>query len=102
MASKLPTSWQDKIRIAIKRDPKRAGILGVLVVVLLVVGGKTLTGSPTPTVAKGSTPTNTRGKTDNAAKDAKPTVRKDAAAMRKWLAMPVKKLDRNLFAAKID
>jgi hypothetical protein len=102
MAAKISTSWQHTIRAAIKRDPKRAGILGVLLVVLLIVGGKTLMGSATPPLAKASTPANTRGRTDNSAKDARPNARKDAAAMRKWLAMPVKKLDRNLFAAKID
>lgn len=102
MVAKLPISWHHSIRAAVRRDPKRAGVLGVLIVVMLIVGGRQVLGKKAPPAAQGSTPGDARARTDNNAKDAHQASRRDAAAMRKWLAMPVKKLDRNLFAAKIE
>jgi hypothetical protein len=102
MAAKPLPTWQDKVLAAIQRDQKRAGLLGVLLVVLAVLGGRAVLGAKSPANADASTPNKAAARTDNA-KDLRPPVRKDShIAMRKWLATPIAKLDRNLFAARID
>jgi hypothetical protein len=100
MAQPFP-SWQYKVIAAVKRDPKRSGVLAVLLLVLAVVGGRTLIGTkPRPVVAAAQNP---KPGAVSQAKDARPLVKKDSyMAMRRWMATPPAKINRNLFAARIE
>jgi hypothetical protein len=102
MMQKLAPSWQTTLTAAIRRDPKKAGVLGVLLAVLLVVGGRAAIGSkaiPTPAVAGTKT---SKPKTDNARGIRVAGRKNNTAAMRTWLSTSLPRLDRNLFAVKLD
>jgi hypothetical protein len=98
---KPPPSLQQRITSAVKRDPKRSGVLAVLLVVLAVVAGRTLTRTqPRPVLAAAQNP---KAGTVSHAREARPPVKKDTyLAMRHWLAAPAEKVNRNLFAARIE
>lgn len=100
--AKPVSTWQQKLTTAIKSDPKRSGVLAILLVVLLVAAGRAALGAKTPVVTKASAVTAKGGRTDNAREPRSANRRDGHAAMRRWLAGPAPKVNRNLFAAHID
>jgi hypothetical protein len=94
-----------RLRQAAKDDPKKAGILAVLVLVMLVMWGKfALTGKSEPASAVGAVnPPATlavagRTVSDNAARL---RFSEHAERLSDWTRQPVKPLSRNLFAVNL-
>jgi hypothetical protein len=96
MAANLPP-WLPQ---AVRDDPKKAGVLTVLIAVLLVVGGRTLMGSAAPAAAQAAP---AKPKPDKLGKPAKPAA--PAAVSRMdiaWLKAPIDPVSRNLFAIRVE
>jgi hypothetical protein len=94
----------------LKTDPKKAGVLAVLVVVLLVTAGRMLlSGSTRPTPASASAKSTNaggskKGGTGSAQSNAALAAHNGAvaSALQKWAEAPVPPVSRNLFAVRID
>lgn len=97
MAATLPIWVPESIRA----DPKKAGVLTVLVAVLLVAGGRAMMGKSAPAAALASA---------SVAKPTKPVskaVKATAAASASrvdvnWLKAPIASVSRNLFAIRTE
>jgi hypothetical protein len=94
------------IQESIKADPKKTGVLSVLVIVLLVVvgrlvlsGGKSLPNSAAAATAAVQANTAKFGTATPAPQQQNRTA---MAAMQKWALAPVPAVSRNLFAVKIE
>jgi hypothetical protein len=96
-SDQLPT-W---IPQAVRNDPKKSGILGVLLLVLgiAVIRYFLLTGGPATAKAAPATPTQPI-KTKAASKAAAAQLSSTAGISRKWIKEPIPVLGRNLFAVK--
>jgi hypothetical protein len=94
-----------RLRQAAKDDPKKAGILTVLVLVMLIMWAKiALTGKPTPATAAGAVSAPAAIQvgghtvTDNRAAF---SFSEHAERLSEWTREPVKPLTRNLFAVNL-
>src|SRR5688572_5955724 len=86
----------DKIVAAIRSDPKKAGILTVLLVVLAVSFARMSNGKPGPQQA-------VAGASNNAPAGARTAQRTAAqASLNDWKNGPIPPLGRNLFAVKFE
>ncbi|HEY0009614.1 MAG TPA: hypothetical protein VGB55_12880 [Tepidisphaeraceae bacterium] len=84
----------------VRDDPKKAGILTILLVVLLVMGGRYVTGNSTPATAIASS---TATKAAVAVKGAKPAEPLAYSRVPKaWLKAEIDSVSRNLFAIETD
>ncbi len=95
------TSFQSKLMAMVRSDPKKAGVLGVLLAVLALLAGRAALGSkPSPASAK-SPPRSLPAKSPVAAA---PTNRMAGAiaALQKWAEAPVPPVSRNLFSVCMD
>ncbi len=104
MQAKPAITWQTKIKDAMRRDPKRTGVLAVLAAVLVVLIGRAMIGSraePSTAVAAGPAAVSKRAAGEEAAFRLSNKSR-NAAGMQKWLNNPPGKINRNLFAIKLD
>lgn len=90
----LPESLRD--------DPKKAGILGALLLVLAVLVLRyLLMGGPTPAQASvGKTPTKKTSSSKLSAVNPDRTSTEPSAALKKWLDAPVSSVSRNLFTIR--
>jgi hypothetical protein len=107
----LKTGQGNQLMAALRRDPKRAGVLGVLLLVLavlllraLLAGGNTpapVAGAPVPSAL--ATPSMAGHSPDTS--DLTPLSGRRAtidASLRQWLSQPVSTPSRNLFEVKLD
>jgi len=97
------TSWFAKLAQAAKADPKKASVLAVLVLVMVVMWFRLLGGSSTPSAAMAS-PTASRGDTVlmpplSRAAGARAT---SVIAMHEWAIKPLSPLSRNPFTINFD
>ncbi len=102
MQSKPLPTWQTKLSDAMRRDPKRTGALGVLSVVLLVLIGRAMIGGRAEPSAAVAGPAVVKKKSVGDAAMRTPNKNLNAAAVQKWLNSSPSKIDRNLFAIKLD
>ncbi|CAN5400400.1 hypothetical protein BH10PLA1_BH10PLA1_02570 [soil metagenome] len=103
MANRATPTWQTKLNDAIRRDPQKVGVLGVLALILIVMSGRLiLTGKTEPAPSAAATfvtPANpASGERDFRASGKKDT----SAAMQRWLTSTPAKIARNLFAVDLD
>jgi len=103
MQGKQDPTWQTKIGEALKRDPKRTGVLGLLSAVLLVLIGRAILGNnATPATAVASSPV-VSARTASTDPALRPSGKNEqSAAVQRWLSSSPAKIDRNLFAIKLD
>jgi hypothetical protein len=96
-------SVQGKLGAAIKQDPKKAGMLVVLVAVLLVLWAKMmLTGGGAPKSAAGMTLAPSAQASVQVHNNG-PKVRDNSALLREWLGEPMPQgVSRNIFEVKLD
>ncbi len=88
---------------AVRQDPKKAGILGVLVLVLVIATVRWLLPGGGPAAAKAAlTPPPTPATTVNAARGSRSTAaaRTASGPTRTWLKTPLQDVSRNLFAIR--
>jgi hypothetical protein len=118
-----PSQLIQQLKAAATQDPRKAGVLGVLAVVFVVMFGRMmLTGSTAPTRAAGSmTPTAksvshagssademtlraSSAETDSSEADSSRAARthNPAQQLHDWMNEPVRPLSRNLFAVKLE
>jgi len=101
MALKPDPSWKDKATAAIQKDPKKACVLAVLALVLAIVGGRQVIGKGAPASASAGTIAK-RPKVDNPF-EFKSSGKKDTSvAMQRWLTTAPPKIERNLFAIRLE
>lgn len=103
MAAKPTPTWQSKLNAAIRRDPRKTGLLTVLAVVFAIFFGRAVIGqkaNPAPAPA-GMLPEvkPTTGSENGLKASGK---RDNSAAMRQWLSSKPAKIDRNLFAVQLN
>ncbi|MEA2708333.1 MAG: hypothetical protein QOF78_934 [Phycisphaerales bacterium] len=109
MAAKTPRTLWDKIFAAVRNDPKRAGILTVLISILVVLqvrlqmndkdgGPSHANANAAPGAANNSSAPGTGS--DGLLAPAKPM--DSATALRVWMDSPGAPLTRNLFAVQLD
>ncbi|HYE21189.1 MAG TPA: hypothetical protein VEA69_22270 [Tepidisphaeraceae bacterium] len=101
-----PTSWTTQLARAAKADPKKAAVLGGLVVVMVVMwvrliggpaaGPKAAVASPTAPARAGGAPV------ASAAARGVHRAAAATAALQDWAARPLSPLSRNLFAINYD
>jgi hypothetical protein len=84
----------DTAKAALRRDPKRAGIMGALGLVMLILWGRMLLGGPA-TVTATSIRRSIAPITDSTTALAKPT---GTSPLVEWLGKPKQAVSRNLFA----
>jgi hypothetical protein len=90
-----------KLKAAVMVDPKRAGLLGALLVVLAVMCLRLTLGGTSPRAAVASTIANLTGtKTAIERSLASPT--SESPELTRWLAAPIDLSDRNLFAVRYE
>ncbi len=106
MPARFPTGWLRQIKRNAKEDPKKAGFLTILCVVLVFLVTRQMMksgGSGPAKTASASSKTTKRGAQAPGNVVARPTISHGAAeAMRQWMLAPPKPLSRNLFAVKLD
>jgi hypothetical protein len=94
----------EKLTAAIRQDPKKSGILGFLVLVMVVLWIKVATGGNTPAAGPaGALAAAVTQLQDQPA--AESTVKSDnaeRAALDQWISQPVTPSGRNLFFIKLD
>lgn len=97
-----PLSLQDRLIAALKSDPKKSGILTLLVTILLMLWVRMWAGSsqgPAEALAASSSPTPAVGGTLLHTASADTNVYE---ALQTWKASPIPPMGRNLFAPKLD
>ncbi|HSI36801.1 MAG: hypothetical protein ACAI43_26425 [Phycisphaerae bacterium] len=102
-----PTSWTTQLARAAKADPKKAAVLGGLVVVMVVMWGRLIGGSGTGPAAAVASPTAPARSGGAPTASASATPRGGyrvaaAAALQEWAGRPLSPLSRNLFAINYD
>jgi hypothetical protein len=93
------------IQAAIKGDPKKTGVLSVLVIVLLVMVGRLAMsggGKAMPAMAAAATGQSNATSFNPIAPHEQTQNRTAMAAMQKWADAPVPQVSRNLFAVRIE
>jgi hypothetical protein len=94
-----PNKWIDRLPPVIRNDPKKAGIISILALVMLVMWGRLLVGGPNAAVAsltrvlQGGNPT---------APAAGPQRQTAGNALLDWLNAKKRPSARNLFAVNLD
>jgi len=103
MAAKPIPTWQSKLNEVIRRDPRKAGILGVLLLVLVVMTGRLmLTGKTEPSPATASTVVTATGPGTDTPNLKAPGKKNTSVAMQRWLNGSSARITRNLFAVRLD
>lgn len=98
--------WLNELNKALRADPKKSGLLALLLLLLVVLVWRTAFsgGKPSPASAK-SAASSIAGPTLPGASSPKQTAARPAgvsAAMAQWAEAPVPPVSRNLFAVRID
>jgi len=102
MAKTRTTSWQTSLTAALLQDPQKAGVLGVLVLVLVIVCARVMTGQGHPAAAAGSmiSPTAAAVRILIPSPIVKPG--STPALVRAWLSAPIPAIGRNDFLVKSE
>jgi len=92
-----------KIKTLLTSDPKRTGVLGVLVLVLVVMWGRMMsTSGPAPASAKAVTSNSKTASAPAQAGRVNYRSTTDLPALQKWLAEPIGLSERNLFQVRYE
>ncbi len=101
MIGALSTSWPAKLFRAAQADPKKASILGGLLLVMVIMWVRLLSGS-SPAAASAAN-TGQRAGSSLLPQPAKPSQKGGSAqALQDWAGRPLSPLSRNLFAINYD
>jgi hypothetical protein len=102
ISSNKTSSWQTTLTNTLCQDPKKTGVLGFLVVILLTVGGRMLVGGNHPTIAAGSPAMTSPGVPS--AFIPSPVIKPGgaAASLRGWLSTPIASIGRNDFLLRSE
>jgi hypothetical protein len=102
MANAAIPLWQTKITVALRQDPRKTGVLGFLVVVLLIAWARMMISQIHPALASGSSmmPTAAASQMIVPAPGFKPSG--SAASLREWLSGPIPPIKRNIFLVKSE
>ncbi len=88
---------QQRISNALFQDPKKSGVLGVLILMLLVLAGRAITGSAHPAAASGATFNPYPASAVAPESSAHSKAAASASLVRNWLQQPIPALIRNDF-----
>ncbi len=127
MSTSQAQAWVEKLSETARQDPRKTGVLGVLLLVMVIMGVRTfLTGDSKPSRASASSSMpstasgNQRGArggpgafgSTGATGNALPSIDLDPAAtarannsgkrLREWMRAPITPVSRNLFSVKLD
>jgi hypothetical protein len=106
MPAKQQKTSSNKLVALLQKDPKKASVLGVLVLVLggmwvrLAMSGATSPAKASASIANPAAISNAKNKGLSA--KARATSANTADALSEWLAKPITPISRNLFAVRID
>lgn len=102
MKSTQLSTWQANLTAAARRDPKKATVLAVLIVILLVAVGRMAIGGKASPARASASPPGPKQQMANT-KTLRVAARRDSsAAMGQWLSSPAPKVQRNIFAMKLE
>jgi hypothetical protein len=102
MPMQTTSAWQAKVTSALSQDPKKTGVLSVLVLVLVIAWSRMMIGSNHPALAAGSLamPAGATAQVLPPTPVLKPG--SSAAIMREWLSAPIPPITRNDFQIKSE
>ncbi len=102
MPAKRPTTIWQKISQAVRNDPKKAGVLTVLLVILGTLWVRmAMNGKQGPSQAVASSPMTNKESTAHVTGGAVPSL--DAAtSLRNWMDATIEPVSRNLFAVSLE
>jgi len=101
MASSSPGAWFERCKAAVKQDPKRSGLLTVLIAVLLGIWGKMLFSNHAPIDATAS-PIQAPVADNRNAVSSEDGQHRAGLSLADWARQPVGSLQRNLFSVPFD
>jgi hypothetical protein len=103
MQPSRPVDWQSKLTAALRQDPQKTGVLGVLALILVSLSMRALVGHAHPATAAGAAVAPPAATAVSAAA-ANPVNSAGAAddSIRAWLNSPIPSISRNDFRIKSD
>ena len=102
MTKTTTPAWQSNLTAALLQDPKKTGVLGVLLLTLVIVCARMMIGQSHPSAAAASMIAPTAAPVRIVIPSQAPRVGSATALLRAWLSTPVPPLGRNDFLLKSD
>jgi hypothetical protein len=102
MPKSTPPAWQSNLTAALLQDPRKTGVLGVLLLTLVIVVARTMMGQSHPSAAAASMVAPTAAPVRIIIPSPAPKVGSATTLLRAWLSAPVPPLARNDFLLKSE